>query len=180
MIDEPEEWRPVVGWEGLYEVSSLGRVRSVERQQLVGACGWRGIYVRQWPSRIMKTKVSRGYAQLTLSKDGVEQTVYVHSLMAAAFIGPRPKGFQVAHGDGNRLNNRRSNLRYATAIDNVSDRRLHNTMLPGMKNPSHSLSDDDVLFIRASKESGPTLAERFGVKHPTIYRIKNRKGWKHI
>jgi hypothetical protein len=175
-----EEWRPVVGYEGLYEVSSLGRVRSLERQQFVGACGWRGSYVRTWPSRIMKTKLCRGYEQLTLSKDGSEKSLYVHGLVAAAFIGSRPEGFQVAHGDGSRLNNSLSNLRYASVIDNVGDRRLHGTMLPGMRNPSHALSDADVLFIRASNESGPQLAARFGVQHPTIYRIKNRKGWKHI
>jgi hypothetical protein len=94
-----EEWRCVVEWEGEYEVSSIGRVRHVHK--------------RQRPLRFGKS--NSGYFGVTLSR----QRVHVHQLVARAFIGECPKGHQVNHIDGDKLNNLASNLEYLTPQENV-------------------------------------------------------------
>ena len=83
----PERWLPVVGWEGLYEVSDLGRVRSLPRNTT------RGRVLRANPA-------ANGYRQATVFRQGHPKSVYVHHLVAEAFIGPRPEGLEIRHLDG--------------------------------------------------------------------------------
>lgn len=99
-----EQWRPVVGWEGLYEVSSEGRVRSFRR----GANG-----------RILRPGIaSHGYPTVALGRGNTQS---VHVLVAAAFIGPCPEGQEVRHRDGKRSNPKAENLRYGTRSQNIND-----------------------------------------------------------
>ncbi len=108
-----EVWRPVPGYEGLYEVSDQGRVRSLPRERTAG--------------RILKPNRSNtGYLTVNLYKGG-DHTVTVHSLVAAAFIGTRPAGMQVRHLNGDRLDPRRVNLAYGTATQNTIDSVVHGT-----------------------------------------------------
>lgn len=96
-----EKWRPVVGYEGLYEVSNLGRVRRIRI--------------------IAPTKKKHGYMQVSLvDKDGVRKSHRLHRIVAAAFI-PNPEGKpQVNHKDENPENNRAKNLEWATAEENTN------------------------------------------------------------
>ena len=99
-----EQWRPVVGWEGLYEVSSEGRVRSFRR----GANG-----------RILRPGIaSHGYPTVALGRGNTQS---VHVLVAAAFIGPCPEGQEVRHRDGKRSNPKAENLHYGTRGQNIAD-----------------------------------------------------------
>lgn len=101
-----EEWRPVVGYEGLYEVSDLGRIRSLNSRH---------------PSQlrsILKPDGSR-YLRVCLTKNGVHRRYMVHRLVMATFVGPLPIGFQVHHQDGNKHNNRLENLVYLNACENM-------------------------------------------------------------
>ncbi len=116
-----EEWRPVVGHEGYYEVSNLGGVRSVDRVNARGR--WKGRPLRP------ATRDS-GHLCVSLCRNSVCRTKNVHSLVAEAFIGPRPDGLQVAHYDGNPTNNILSNLRYATQSENLLDSVRHGTHYP--------------------------------------------------
>lgn len=123
-----EQWRPVVGWEGLYEVSDMGRVRSTdsivdERDR------WGGVRSRAVKGRILSTTpVKRhGYPRLTLSRNGRRRPVKVATLVAEAFIGPRPAGMEVCHWDGDRVNSRLCNLRYDTPRANRMDSIRHGT-----------------------------------------------------
>lgn len=110
-----EEWRPVVGWERLYEVSDAGQVRSVPRG---GKGGTRGRTLRQ-PSS------GGGYRQVTLS-NGKRVTGHVHRLVAEAFLGPAPSSsYEVRHLDGDPSNNTRTNLAWGTGAENWEDRRRH-------------------------------------------------------
>lgn len=122
--DTQEEWRPLPGYVGLYEVSSHGRVRSLDRV-VTSKAGW----TKAFKGAIKATprNVQGGYPIVTLSADGVSTTRQVHVAVAAAFIGPRPEGMQVAHGDGDPSNNRAENLRYATPSENEADKLRHGT-----------------------------------------------------
>lgn len=109
------EWRPVVGWEGYYSVSSDGRVRSEDRTI---DCGL-GRMV-EYKSREKKTHIdNNGYPSVALCKNRISYASRVHTLVANAFIGKRPEGNQVDHIDGNKTNNNVSNLRYVSPRDNV-------------------------------------------------------------
>lgn len=116
-----EEWRAVVGYEGLYEVSDQGRVRSLPR--LVYSGGGR---YRRHPMTVLT--VYRGnYSKVRLKVDGRGATKNVHALVAAAFLGPRPDGMEVCHNNGRHHDNRSSNLRYDTHAANQLDQVAHGT-----------------------------------------------------
>lgn len=115
------EWRPIPGWEGLYEVSSMGQVRSLGR---VVTGQTRSFF---WPGRVLRLVRKGPYLQVTLHRPGMRVCRTVHSLVALAFIGPRPEGMQVCHGDGVGSNNALSNLRYDTASANEMDKVRHGT-----------------------------------------------------
>ena len=109
-----EEWRAIPGYEGLYEVSDRGRVRSLDRMRPFRG-GWRPVR-----GRVLSPWMSR-YWNVRLSREGVVTAHSVHSLVAAAFIGPRPDGMHVCHNDGDRNNNSVGNLRYDTPSANSLD-----------------------------------------------------------
>lgn len=105
----PEIWKPVLnGW---YEVSSLGRVRSVDRVTHDG---------RRWKGRVLKPAPS-GNTRLMFnaSVNGKKSTPCIHALVALKFLGPRPRGLVINHKDGNYLNNAASNLEYTTTAKNA-------------------------------------------------------------
>jgi hypothetical protein len=107
-----EQWRPVVGYEGIYDVSNFGRLWS-----------------RRFGGRLLNPSTDKkGYRRASLRKDGKGGWFGLHNLVLAAFIGPRPAGKEVTrHLDGNPDNNELSNLAYGTAADNYADRFEHGT-----------------------------------------------------
>lgn len=119
------EFRPVPGYEGIYEINATGMVWSVER---------RVRHSEEWTKRVggrfMRPRPDRrGYETVSLKQPGDlhPQPRYVHQLVALAFIGPRPAGLETCHNNGNKLDNRASNLRYDTAAGNARDRAKHGT-----------------------------------------------------
>lgn len=102
-----EEWRPVVGYEGLYEVSDWGRVRSLPRKWAKGGM------LKPTPNKL-------GYLQVYLYKNGKKETRKVHILVMLAFVDRCPDGCEVDHIDWNPKNNRLDNLRYIPAKENAS------------------------------------------------------------
>jgi hypothetical protein len=119
----PEErWSPLPEWEGLYEISDLGRVRTVPRIVKSGRSGW-----RQVPSRIRRLgKHSFGYSLVVMTAPGRQRvTKMLHSLVLEAFVGPRPPGAVACHNDGDPGNNRLDNLRWDTQSSNLLDAVAH-------------------------------------------------------
>lgn len=107
-----EQWRPIPGHEGRYDVSDQGQVRSW--------LPWRGEPV---PRLLTHCPDERGYPRVRMAG----KTPRVHQLVAAAFLGPRPDGQEVRHLDGDETNPRLSNLAYGTPSQNNRDRVTHGT-----------------------------------------------------
>lgn len=162
-----EEWLPLPGWEGHYEVSSHGRVR--------GIAPGRG----KPPPRMLKPALKGGYESVTLFDKPRRWYARVHTLVATAFHGPRPAGMQVRHLNGNRRDNTPGNLAWGTAAENVADRVRHGSHR-GSKNSNAKLSASDVVEIRealARGEFGSHLAGLYGVSKEQIYRIRDGVSW---
>lgn len=160
-----EIWKPVVGYEGIYSVSSFGRVRS----DASGRGRRTGI--------IKKTCIgNHGYPCVNLHKEGKARGFNVHCLVAFAFIGPRPDGMQVDHRDSIRTNNNLSNLRYLDSQKNSSQ--------PGSKNGFSKLTEKKVNRIRKHYMCGEItqteLAESNGVSQSLISLIVLNKSWRHV
>lgn len=162
-----ERWLPVVGWEGLYEVSDFGRVRSIK--------GGR--------SRPLKHEILNGYHRAALSRANSSKKIFVHRLVLSAFVGPCPEGMEACHNDGNRQNNAVSNLRWDTAKANSADRDRHGTTARGESGGASVLTEVEVLAIRLAVASGErplTVAERFGIAPTTMWSIVKGRTWKHV
>lgn len=172
MHNVSEEWRPAVGFEGYYSVSTLGRVR---RDFATKHHPTPGILAPRAHDRYVRVLVSRG--------DGRRFCRSVHVLVAEAFLGPRPDGFHINHRDGDKTNNRLTNLEYATPLQNgrhAVRTGLHD--VKGGRNPKAKLSVDQVRAIRALRGRLPArcIAERFGVHACTVERILSGRRWAHV
>lgn len=118
-----EVWKSIPGYEGVYEVSNLGRVRSLDRYV---RC--RGNGRRLFRGRVLSGKYDRdGYHLVSLNLEGKEFTAKAHRLVLLAFVGPCPSGHVVRHLDGDPGNNSLDNLAYGTYLDNSEDQRRHGT-----------------------------------------------------
>lgn len=109
-------WKPVDGYEGLYEVSNKGQVRSVERVNHNG---------HKYKGQILRCRAINDYLAVTLSKNGIEKQFTVHRLVATAFCGTPNE--EVNHKDGNKRNNCADNLEWVTRLENI--RHAHETGL---------------------------------------------------
>jgi hypothetical protein len=120
-----EEWRSVPGYEGLYEASDLGQVRSLDRVVAAGTAPFQA--TRR--GRVLQPYVNRhGYPVVSLSKDGEKRrTISVHKVILQTFRGARPEGLISRHLNGNRLDSRLENLAYGTHSENEQDKVRHGT-----------------------------------------------------
>lgn len=109
------EWRPIQDFPG-YEVSNYGEIKSMDRKIIIT-----GGRVRPQKTILMRTSTDKdGYKKLMLSLPGKRKKVSVHSIVAATFIGPRPKGLVINHINKNPADNKVSNLEYITQKENVA------------------------------------------------------------
>jgi hypothetical protein len=147
----PEEWRAVPGYEGLYEVSNKGRVRSLGRSISFYSVRWKGIVRRDVAPRLLKLwTMHTGHQMTTLSRDGVSIRPKVHRLVLEAFVGPCPDGMEACHYDDEPANNVLENLRWDTRSANISDRYRNGWVAPGTamtlcKKGLHPLTGDNLL-----------------------------------
>lgn len=163
-------WREIPGWEGIYEASTDGEIRSMERQIVQGnrwgqrmICWRESVVLKQSPN-------SRGYLTVPLNGGGKRRTgVAVHHLIALTFLGQRPPGTHVCHGNGNRLDNRVTNLRYASARENVRDSIEHYGRHGRF--PRMDIDESEVLRSRARGRTYDQLAGDFKIGVGTVGRI---------
>lgn len=179
-----EVWAAIPGWEGRYEVSTEGRVRSVDRVAMVRRHD--KIVQQRYVGRMRRATPNRdGYPRLELSNgDGTKTTVSVHTLVLLAFVGPRPVGMEALHRDGNPANNRPGNLRWGTHSQNVQDAIAHGTHVshPGSRNGRARLSESDIPTIRErlKREFPSAIARDYGVDRTTIQQIKRGQNWASV
>lgn len=108
-----EEWRPVIGYAGFYEVSNKGRVRSVDRVTSHG---------NRLRGRVLKERpLPNGRPRVSLARDAKTVDAYPYRLVLEAFIGPCPPDMEALHWDDDHNNNCLSNLRWGTRTDNMRD-----------------------------------------------------------
>jgi hypothetical protein len=112
-----EEWLPVVGYEGFYEVSDHGRVRSLDRVST-----YRTGVVHRLTGRVLKPTTSSGRPVVVFSVGGIKQLRQVGVTVLEAFVGPRPPGLHCCHWDDDPMNNVPGNLRWDTPTGNAADR----------------------------------------------------------
>ena len=118
---EKEIWKPIKDFEDCYEVSNLGRVRGLTRYVAHSRGGTQILHGRILRPRIGKTNK---YNLVTLNKKGKGKSISIHILVAAHFIGKRPKGLVIDHKDHDVNNNKADNLRYCTQRENLYDRSI--------------------------------------------------------
>lgn len=168
------EWRSVPGFPA-YEVSEKGDIRRVH--------GFRQ-YHRGY---VLNPKRNRfGYLSLHLYRDGQSAELFVHRIVALAFQGPQPSAsHEVAHGDGDKVNNHWRNLRWATRSQNCQDKRELGELpdIRGEKHPQARLTESVVLAMRARRKDGAffrEIANEFGVPKLTAYDAITGATWGHI
>jgi hypothetical protein len=181
-----EEWRPVVGFEGIYSVSNLGRIR-------------RELAVKYtYTGKMIKPGNHHGYPTVQLWHLSTVKLRFIHRLVAASFLGPRPEGSQVNHIDGIKDNNRPKNLEYVTPKENQRHAsrlgllafgsrnwtRKYPERLPrGDKHPLAKLKDTDIPQIRKLGKEGASASDIaciFGVSSTAIRHIIQGYTWKHV
>jgi len=115
---DAECWRPIPGWDGYYEVSDHGRVRSVDR-----VITYRGATVPvRYKGRVLALKNGpKGHLRVTLSRQNRDYDYQVHRLVLFTFVGLPPLGFQACHNNGIPNDNRLENLRWDSASENMRD-----------------------------------------------------------
>lgn len=184
-----EEFRPIPGFEGRYEVSSLGRVRALGkpktfRQRYGGE--WK-IVTRGRQDVIMSPHETwDSYLRVTLSPEtGKPRHYSIHVLVAMAFH-PNPNGLpEVAHIDHNRQNNRPENLKWASRSGNHSDSVIENRYALAGPNTGRkrTFTADEVRAIRqrfADGEKQSEIARSLGVRQEQIRKIISRERWSHV
>jgi hypothetical protein len=167
---EPEEtWRPVIGYEGLYEVSDHGRVRRV------------AIGKGSRPGKILHYGMSKGYRSVALYRER-QRRFYVHRLVAEAFIGSRPAGYECNHKNGDKLDNRPANLEWLTQAENLQH-AIRNGLVArkyfGEEHPQAKITAADAAEIRRLRGvlSQKVIAARFGITDSRVGQIQRGQGW---
>lgn len=165
---DKEAWRPIAKLDGLYEVSSYGRVRR--------ASPGKGTYV----GRILRQGSSTtGYCIVVPSVNGKMRVMQVHRLVAEAFLPNPLEKAQVNHKDGDKKNNHVENLEWATASENMlHSYRVLNNRHPKQERRHVKLTDEQIQNIRSFAGSYAEAGRAFGISDVMARKIKLGIAWK--
>jgi len=173
-----ENWKSVLGYEGLYEVSDLGKVKGLERYCICKS-----------KTRIVSEKIKNlrfdkyGYLRSSFSKLGIVSTIQVHRLVALAFISNPENKKTVNHKNGIKTDNRVENLEWNTTLENNLHSREHGlNKNSGQTHYKAKLTNKEVFDIKYNSNgiSQKSLSKKYNVCHQTISQIKTGNIWKKI
>jgi len=179
-----EVWKSIPGYQGLYEVSDHGQVRSYAytgRKPKSGIVKRRDVPIILRPTRSKKVD---GYVQVDLQYEGERKIGRMHRLVAEAFIGDPPfEGALVMHTDDDKANNHYSNLAWGTQGDNMDDKVSKDRQLKGTQMYSARLTDADIPRIRGYDAVGwsrSDIGRLFDVSPGTISDVVRGRTWKSV
>lgn len=168
-----EEWKDIDGYEGLYKVSNLGRVKSMN-------------YNKTGREKCLKSSDRKGYDAVILSRNGNRVCKSIHRLVLEAFT-PNPNNKpQVNHIDGDKKNNNVNNLEWCTAKENTrhSFKNGLQNILRGSDVYNSRLSPNDILQMRSIYDHGwanqSELADAYNISFQHAHKILRNKVWRHI
>lgn len=173
-----ERWLPVVGYEGFYEVSDHGRVRTVPRRVPCGENRTRSV-----PPRVLTPGFDGAYYHFTPVREGKQATKKLHHAVLEAFVGLRPQGTETRHLDGDPGNNALSNLCWGTKVENAADRISHGTQVRGEEHHNARATAATVRKIRKlyrQSFSQEEIAARVGLGQSAVSSILTGATWRHV
>jgi len=175
-----EIWKPIPGWEGIYEASNYGQIKSIERVVATNTVN----QYRTVRERIMKIQTTKdGYKLVSLKHKNKRFSATVHNLVMMSFVGPRPEGLCICHNNGIPSDNRLDNLRYDTPSSNTQDKWLHGTMRFGDQSLNTKINKEIVALIFEMREANWKLlniAKFVGVGRTLISNVLSGKRWAHL
>jgi hypothetical protein len=175
-VSNMEIWKDVVGYEGLYEVSNVGNVRSFDKFVPIVRNG--KTFTRFVPGKDCSKNPSNGYNRTILNDGKTKQVVFTHRLVAEAFIGSETHLF-VNHKNGVKNDNRVENLEWVTASENVK----HSYAKLGHARSQRRLTDDQVMKIDELLYAGQRqdyIAHIFGIPDSLVSKIKHGRCWSSV
>jgi hypothetical protein len=174
-----EIWKNIKNYEGLYQISSYGKVKSLRRKRFL-----HGKPINIYKQKFLKHGISLGgYYVVNLYKDSKRKMYRINRLVAIHFISNPLNKPEVNHLDGNKKNNYYKNLEWVTRVEN--EKHAYKIGLKDIKGEKHwfaKLGEKDILFIRNNRNNfkQKELARMFFVDQSTISSILNNKTWSHI
>ena len=172
------KWLDVYGYEGIYIVSSCGLVKSIDRK-VPHPRSKKGFHLRKGKLISFNTSAN-GYLRAVLCKHGEEKGHSIHRIVATAFIENPKNKKEVNHIDGDKSNNRVSNLEWVTSLENKKHSVRNRFNAFGERHGRSKLKSSEVESIRKMIDEGvfiKDIANMFGVHRETIGRIKRGKAW---
>lgn len=161
---DSEEWRPVPGWEGRYEVSNLGRILSL----------------RAGTRKVLRPQRGTPYGHRKVLLGATRDKVWIHRLVLQVFVGEPPPGHIARHLDGDPTNNAVSNLKWGTPAENNADMMRHGRTSRGERSAQSKLTEGQVAAIRQMLGPARVVAEMYGISQTTVYSIWKRRTWGHV
>ena len=158
-----EEWKDVIGFEGIYKVSNFGNVLTIKTNRI---------------KKLTTSKIEKR-PYLGLWRNNKIKICKIHRLVLEAFIGKCPQGMEGCHNDGNPFNNHLTNLRWDTPKNNQADKIRHGTTNRGERCGTAKLTLEQVRAIREDTRLQRIIAKEYNIAESMISRIKNRVRWQH-
>lgn len=180
---ENEVWLPVVGYAG-YEISSLGRARSLDRKIdriFISPNGDRRVVPTFYPGKILTPRrIGKRYVGYCFRWKSPNKKAHIAVL--EAFRGPRPKGLDGCHNNGKHEDNRLSNVRWDTRSSNGQDTYIHGGKMLGERNPTSKQTDDQVRIFKSLRPglSVSQAAKKAGIAYAIGWHIDKGNTWRHI
>lgn len=169
---EGEEWKPIVGYDGIYFVSNFGRVKSNYQKGQGGFCD------ENYEHLLKQKRTKAGYCEVALSFHNKQRYVLVHRLVAAAFIGDIREGLVVNHIDGHKVNNHVSNLEITTYQGNSIHAVKTGLYIP-FKNPTRAIAVMKDGKIVGKYNRIVDACKELGLNNKCINNILHGKGRTH-